>query len=314
MANFNTKVEQEKNREDSGFGSSAINENARLIKKDGTFNVKKLNQPLDARLNLYHRLVAMHWLKLGALILAFYFLLNLFFAAIYYAIGVEHLIGNDTDSGMDAFSEAFFFSSQTLTTVGYGKISPQGYLTSFVAGLEALAGLMTFAIITGLLYGRFSRPNPSIRHSENALISPYLDITGFMFRMANDRTNQLMDVEVTVMFTRNEEEEGHLKRKYYTLPLERHRIKYLATSWTVVHPITKDSVLYGETPESLQASDGEFLISVKGVNDTMIDPVHSLKSYLYSELIWGAKFDPILNVEGEEYTLDLAQINSYHLV
>ncbi|MCR9066608.1 MAG: potassium transporter, partial [Cytophagales bacterium] len=85
-------------------------------------------------------------------------------------------------------------------------------------------------------------------------------------------------------------------------------------SWTVVHPITKDSVLYGETPESLQASDGEFLISVKGVNDTMIDPVHSLKSYLYSELIWGAKFDSILNVEGEEYTLDLAQINSYHLV
>ncbi|MGR3809159.1 ion channel [Jiulongibacter sp. NS-SX5] len=313
MTTRNKQVLQEQNREDSGFGTKATSTSARLIRPDGSFNVERLNQPFESRVNLYHRLISMHWLKFGMVILLFYFFLNSIFAGIYYLIGVEHLQGISVEHGMNAYWEAFFFSSQTLTTVGYGQISPVGYIASFAATLEAFLGLLTFAIMTGLLYGRFSRPNPRIRYSENALISPYLNITGFMFRMANERHNQLMEVEVTIMFTRNELEDGELKRKYYSLPLERNKIKYLATSWTVVHPITKDSVLYGETPESLAESDGEFLISVAAINDTMSDPVHSQKSYLYDELVWGAKFYPVLKDVDGRYQIDLADIGNYEM-
>ncbi|KPM49278.1 ion channel [Jiulongibacter sediminis] len=313
MASKNNNVEQERSREDSGFGTRATSTTARLIRSDGSFNVRKLNQSFESQLNIYHRLINMHWIRFGLFILLFYFLLNLLFAAIYYYIGVEHLEGISTNHGMNAFWEAFFFSSQTLTTVGYGKISPEGYLTSFVAALEALIGLMTFAIMTGLLYGRFSKPNPRIRYSERALIAPYLDITGFMFRMANEKTNQLMDVEVNIIFTRNEEVKGEIKRKYYTLPLERNKIKYMATDWTVVHPITTDSILFNETPESLEASDGEFMISVQATNDTMSDPVHSQKSYMYNELVWGAKFVPLLEAVNGEYRIDLSKVGKFEL-
>ena len=122
----------------------------------GDFNVKKLGQSFEVKLNLYHRLITMYWLKFIGVIFAFYLLLNFIFASIYYFIGVEYLDGVNGLSGLTAFQEAFFFSSQTLTTVGYGKISPSGFLTSSVAAIEALIGLMSFAIMTGLLYGLHS--------------------------------------------------------------------------------------------------------------------------------------------------------------
>ena len=305
-------VEKEQKREDLGFGTKATSESARLMRPDGSFNVRKLNQSLEARLNIYHRLVRMPWFPFFVVISMFYLEVNLVFGTMYYMIGVENLSGVNPNDGLSDFWEAFFFSSQTLTTVGYGHISPQGYLTSFLASIEALIGLMIFAIMTGLLYGRFSRPNPMVIFSKNAIISPYLDITGLMFRMVNEKTNQLMNVEVNIILSRNEtDEDGSVKRRYYTLGLERQRVKFFSTVWTVVHPITEKSILYKETPSSLKASDTEFIIAVEGINDTMTDPVHARKSYLYNEIIWGAKFDPILEAEEDQYVIDLSRINEY---
>ncbi|UBM59899.1 potassium transporter [Marinilongibacter aquaticus] len=304
-------VEKEHNREDSGFGTKATSKKARMLESDGRFNVKKMHQSFDAYWNVYHRLIELHWLKFGVLIFSFYFLINMVFAELYVAIGLQHLEGISISNGISPYWQAFFFSTQTMTTVGYGTISPDGYLTNFVAAFEALFGLMSFALMTGLLYGRFSRPSPKIRWSENALIAPYFDINGLMFRVANERSNQVFDVQVRIMFTRNELEDGELIRRYYSLDLERERVKYLATSWTIVHPITKDSVLFGETEESLRESDGEFLISIEGTNDTMSDPIHTRKSYLYNELVWGAKFVSAIDVEGSRYVLDLGKIGEY---
>jgi inward rectifier potassium channel len=304
-----TLVEKERQREDLGFGTKVTSENARLVRPDGSFNVRKLHQSFEARANIYHRLIKMHWAKFGLIILGFYFLVNLIFGFLYYSIGIEHLIGISSNDHLSDFWEAFYFSSQTLTTVGYGKISPEGYLTSFVAAVEALIGLMLFAIMTGLLYGRFSRPNPKLLFSSKAIIAPYLDINGLMFRIANEKNNQLMNVKLSLVFSRNEETDGIVVRRYYSLETERASVLFLPTAWTVVHPIIKESVLYGQTQESLKQSDGEFIVSVEAINDTMIDPVHTRMSYLYNELIWGAKFKSMLEPIGLEYVLDLSKIN-----
>jgi inward rectifier potassium channel len=303
-------VEQEKQREDLGFGTKVTSDKARLVSSDGQFNVKKLHQSFEAKANIYHRLIRMNWIRFALLIVLFYFIVNLIFAGIYFAIGIEHLEGINSQDELSDFWEAFFFSSQTLTTVGYGKISPS-YLTSFIAAVEALIGLMIFAIMTGLLYGRFSRPDPKLLFSSKALISPYLDINGLMFRIANEKHNQLMNVKLTIVFSRNEFENGTAIRRYYTLETERSSVLFLPTAWTVVHPITEKSKLFNETAESLKKCDGEFIISIEAVNDTMTDPVHVRKSYLYNELEWGAKFSPMLEPIENEYVLDLSKIDNF---
>ncbi|MBK9511304.1 MAG: hypothetical protein IPO04_18545 [Cytophagaceae bacterium] len=197
-----------------------------------------------------------------------------------------------------------------MTTVGYGRVSPVGYITNIIASVEAFLGLLSFSILTGLLYGRFSRPVPRILYSEKAIIAPYLDINGLMVRMANEKSNQLINVEASMIFSRNEIENGMVKRKYYGLDLERSKVKFFAMSWTLVHPITEKSVLFGETPESLKASDAEILVSVEGTNDTFADYIHSRKSYLFDEIEMGRKFKPmLLESTGDTYLLDLTKLS-----
>lgn len=314
MARINKKsnlVEQEKQREDLGFGTKVTSKNARLVKSNGDFNVIKLGQSFEARLNLYHRLITMNykWFIVG--ILSFYFMINLLFGSIYYLIGMEHLGGIAATDELSAFSEAFFFSSQTLTTVGYGRVSPIGYFSNVVAAIEALIGLLAFAILTGLLYGRFAKPNLKILYSNNALISPYLDTNGFMLRMANEKNNQLINMSASIIFSRNEKKNGEERRQYYNLELERSKVKFFSMSWTLVHPIIESSPLFGETKESLMASDAEFLVSIEAINDTNADPVHSRKSYLYDELIWGAKFESMSEPIDDAYVMDLLKISDY---
>ncbi len=307
-------VEKERKREELGFGTKVTNTQARLVNPDGDFNVRKVGQSFTAQLNIYNRLIMMPWARFFWVTLVFYFTVNLIFGIGYYFIGMEHLAGIDPDQGISEFWEAFFFSSQTLTTVGYGKISPIGYQASLLAAVEALVGLMIFAIMTGLLYGRFSRPNPKILYANTAVIAPYFDINGFMFRMANQKSNQLINLEVNIMFSRNETVDGEIKRKYYNLELERTKVKFFPTAWTVVHPITKDSILLNETQESLKASDAEFIIAVEGIDDTLTDPIHSRTSYLYDMIEWGAKYVNMLDVDGDSYVLDLSKISNFEKV
>jgi inward rectifier potassium channel len=302
-------VERERQREDAGFGTNAISTNARLVNQEGNFNVKKIGQSAEAKMNVFHRLITLSWARFYLYVLVFYMCVNFVFGFIYYFIGVKYLQGIDTTNGLSEFWEAFFFSSQTLTTVGYGRVSPVGQLVNFIAAFEALVGLMTFAIMTGLLYGRFSRPVPRILYSKKAIIAPYLDINALMIRIANEKSNQIINAEVNLIYSRNETIDGQIKRKYYNLPLERSNVKFFATSWTLVHPITKESILVAETLESLTASDAEILLTFEGINDTFADPIHSRKSYLYNELEIGKKFLPMLDVEENSYVLDLSKLS-----
>lgn len=305
-------VETERNRQDLGFGAKLTDRRKRLLKSNGEFNVKRIGQSFEAWLNIYNRFIMMSWKVFFLIVLLVYLLLNLLFALTYYFIGVEHLVGANMTNTHSQFWDAFFFSAQSLTTVGYGRISPDGFAASWVAGIESLVGLMMFAIVTGLLYGRFSRPNPRILFSKNVLIAPYLDTNALMFRMVNERGNQLINMDVSIVFSKIEERDGVSNRRYYGLSLERSKVNFFPTSWTIVHPITEDSPFYNETPTSLAACDAEVLIAIQGVDDTFADSIYVRHSYICDEIIWGAKFTSMVEDDEEEsYVLDLRKISDY---
>ncbi|MBO0929483.1 ion channel [Fibrella aquatilis] len=287
-------VEQEVKREDLGFGTKINDASSRLVNKDGSFNVVRAHQDFWNHLNLYHRLITMRWPKFLSLVVGFYVSSNAVFALLYGLLGYENLKGIaevTPDTTFGRFMGAFFFSSQTLTTVGYGHISPMGYWTSALAAVESMFGLLMFALATGLFYGRFSRPVANIRYSKTALFGPYLDINGWMFRIINQRTNQLIDVQVEVSMSRLEKKaDGTTNRRYYALKLERSKVNFFPANWTIVHPITEDSPLYNCTEEQLAESDAEFLILLRATEDTFNQTVHSRFSYRYDEIDWGRKF------------------------
>lgn len=289
-------VEQEEQRQDLGFGTKINESYSRLINKDGSFNVSRSNAAFWDRVNLYHRLIAMRWSKFLLLLLIFYGVVHLFFTGLYLLAGTQHLKGLTAQSPLDHFWGAFFFSTQTLTTVGYGSVSPDSFLTNLIAAVEATLGWLIFALTTGLLYGRFSRPVARIRFSRRAVFAPYLDVNGWMFRIINERSNQLIDLEVEVSMSRLEKKpDGTPYRRYYSLELERRKVTFFPMNWTLVHPITHDSPLYDCTPEQLEESDTEFLIFLRAVDDTFSQLVHARYSYRYDEILWGHKFRPMFD-------------------
>ncbi|MEJ7607986.1 MAG: ion channel [Bryobacteraceae bacterium] len=179
----------------------------RTINADGSFNVRRHSTRWrDA--NLFLQLINMSWPKFLALVVAAYMVVNLIFAGIYFAIGADQIQGASSASTLDSFWQVFFFSAQTLTTVGYGHLAPKGIATSAVASIEAMTGLLGFALATGLLYGRFSRPTAKIAFSDRMVVAPYQEITALQFRMANRRPNVLMELEAQVMLMTVDEENG----------------------------------------------------------------------------------------------------------
>ncbi|WP_044173057.1 ion channel [Flectobacillus major] len=283
-------LQAEENRQELGFGKQ-INTNTRLINKDGSFNVKRIGGSFWSQINIYHRLITCSWYRFFMVVVIYFIVVNLLFATTYNLIGMEFLHGADISTPTMRFMDAFFFSAQTLTTVGYGRIAPTGLLMSTVASVESLLGLMGFAIATGLLYGRFSRPIAFILYSEQAVIAPYLDMTGLMFRIVNERANQIIDLSVEVNLSVLETDETGKKNRTYTrLHLERSRVNFFPGSWTIVHPITDDSPIFGLTQEQLLEKQAELLVLIKGTEDTFNQTVHSRNSYHAREIVYGAKF------------------------
>ena len=305
-----------KDYKDSGFGTGAGTQGGRFINKDGSFNVRKRGGNPLKRLSTYRALITMSWWKFMGNVFLFYALVNLFFALIYVAIGTDHLGGVSGITPAEKFLDAFFFSTQTLATVGYGRINPIGITANFVAAAESLVGLLCFALATGLLYARFSKPVAKIIFSDNMLVAPYEGGRALMFRMANAKNNQLTDVEVQVLLSLTVNENGNKLRKFYRLKLERDTINFLALSWTVVHPLDEESPLFGYSEADLQESDAEFMIPVKGFDDTYEQTVHTRRSYKYYEVIWNARFTPMYRrSENSDFTiLELDSIGSYEKI
>jgi inward rectifier potassium channel len=152
-------------------------------------------------------------------------------------------------------------------------------------------------VITGLLYGRFSRPSARIRFSDNMLIAPYQDGISLQFRVANGRSNTLMDLEARMLLMTVERVDGVLQRKYAALDLERKSVYFFPLTWTIVHPIDENSPFYKKTAEDLARVEAEVLILIKGFDDTFSQVVHARYSYRHEDIVWGAKFVPAFSID-----------------
>ena len=295
---------------DPGLGLKFNRDAQRIINKDGTFNVNRKGPKFSFR-NTYQWLIKMSWRKFLLIVFAFLLVVNAIFAIIYLAIGVEFLVGMEMKSFGHNFLEAYYFSFQTFTTVGYGHIYPIGHGANLVATLESVLGWMCFALVTGLLYGRFSKAKARLLYSEKALISPYQQGQALMFRVANWRNSLLMEMEATLMVTYVD----NGSRRYAPLEMELSKILYFPLNWTLVHHIGKESPLYNKTEEDFRKMDIEVLILLKGFDDTFNEMVHSRYSYKWSEMIWKARFLPAYETDGlGNIVFSLNKIHDYETV
>ncbi len=257
----------------------------------------------------------MGWPKFLAVVIVTYLVMNLAFAAIYFSLGPAALAGGDSPTESGRFLNAFFFSAHTLTTVGYGNISPATVGANVVSSLEALMGLMAAAIGTGLLFGRFSRPSAKIAFSEQMLVAPFQETNSVQFRIANLRPNVLMDLKADVILMTVEGAPGDLKRKYQPLKLEREGVYFLALTWTIVHPIDDTSPLFGKTAQDLERLQAEFVILIRGFDDTFSQTVNARYSYRYDELRWSARFDPAFEFDPTgNMVLNVDRVGSHTLL
>lgn len=279
---------------DLGFGSVVSSQSrVRLMNRDGSFNVQRGGRLAAIIGNPYHSLLTVGWPEFLGVLAVVYLLANLAFALLFLACGPGALGETDTAFASGSFLQAFFFSVETFATIGYGAIVPETVRANFLVLFESFVSLISIALATGLIFARFSRPIPRIRFSSRALIAPYMGRTGFMFRIANARRNEIVGIEATVILARFVTNNGVRSRTFTELALERKRVIFFSLSWTVVHPINESSPMWGLTAEEMVDSEAEFLILLSGTDETFFQTVSARGSYTAGELLWGHKFSNI---------------------
>ena len=276
---------------DLGFGSVVARQTRkRFLNRDGTFNVRREGLRFWQSLSAYHYLLTISWPRFLLLVSVAYFLVNALFATAFVAAGAHALTSFRDEPAPLRFVQAFFFSVQTLATIGYGQIAPANLIANILVAIESLVGLISFSVLTGIVFSRFARPVAKVLFSECAVIAPYRGKTALMFRIANQRNNQLVNLEVKVMLTRRKRDGAETDREFHLLTLERRDVAFFPLTWTVVHPIDERSPLFKVEEHTLRASDPEILIVLNGFDETFSQSVHTRSSYKADEIVWGAKF------------------------
>lgn len=285
-----------KQERDLGFGSKSLKNSGRLITKDGNYNTSFSKSGIG-ELNAYYRIIHMSWLGFFGTLIAGYILINLLFASLYLLVGVEHLSGSEELEGWDVFFYCFYFSTQTLTTVGFGNISPMGHASNILAAAEAMVGLVGFAFGTGITYGRFSKAKTRIYFSDKALITPFKGGTAVKVRFVNRRKNRLigMKATMTISYLDEDRDSGQTRRFYKGLPLQIDSITLFPLPWTVVHAIDESSPLYGRTHDDLKKMDAELVLILSGYDDTFDQQVHRINSYKYDEFLFDHDFETMFS-------------------
>jgi len=302
---------------DLGFGSKVATESRlRFLNRDGTFNVRRTGIRQFSTRNLYHFLLTMSWAQFLGLVLLLYFLSNIIFGLLYSSLGAEYLVDTSSEPTENIFLRGFFFSVQTFATIGYGTIHPVGVAPNLLVTIESYYSMIATALITGLVFARFSRPTAKIIFSETAVVAPYRDDSGFMFRLVNSRKNQLIEVRAQVLFTRFVERDGTMTRTFDLLKLERERVSFLPLAWTIVHPINEDSPMFGLTEEDFEKSDVEILVIISAMDETFAQTVHARSSYKLKEIKFNCKFSNLYNeIEtGEPISIDIRKLSKIEKV
>lgn len=285
------------------------------MNKDGSANVIRIKETEISINELFHTLVFAPWHYFFLVVLLYFIFANFIFASIYWIIGINQL-GLTPQNNFNDWLEAFFFSTQCFTTVGFGRVNPTGTAANIVSSIESLTGLLTFSLATGVIYARFSRPRAQLINSHNLLIAPYKDITAVMFRFASKREKSLLlENSVSVNLGMNQMLNGQLKRQFYQLALELDKINYFITSWTVVHPIDENSPLYGLTAEDLMEKRAEFIVLFKATDETTSQAVFDRFTYFGDEIVFNARFKSIIGTSSAgQPVVDLSKISEYELV
>jgi len=280
----------------------------RAINKDGTFNVRRRGATWRD-FHPYLHLIDMGWMPFFGVLFLGYLVVNTLFALAYFGLGPGHLLGADASTDAGRFFNDFFFSAHTLSTVGYGSISPKSLGSNIVAAMESLVGVLGFAMATGLLFGRVSRPSAKIGFSEKMLVAPYQDLQSLQFRVVNRRRNDLMEIEARVLLMTVEDKDGQPARTYRQLKLEREQVLFLPLTWTIVHPIDSDSPMFGLTAEDLKRLQAEVMILIKAYDDTFSQTVLARYSYRYDEIGWNRRFAPAFSVDADgDLVLELQKV------
>ncbi|MEJ7912181.1 MAG: ion channel [Chitinophagaceae bacterium] len=300
----------------TGFGVNSKDGVDRLARKDGSVNVIKEGVSFFDGQSLYHTMLSIPKWKFWTILFTIYLSINVLFAFLYLLVGIEHLGGIETGAASKNFMEAFFFSTQTYTTVGYGRISPIGVLTSAIASFEAFMGVLSFALASGLFYGRFSRPKAYLYFSDIALLSPYKDGTALMFRMVPYKNNQLTEAEVKLTLAMQVKTGDVVKNEFYQLPVEFSKLNSLALNWTVVHAINEESPLWGLSLKELREAKAEILVFLKAFDEVFSNSVVARTSYIATEFIENAKFKPMYHasLEKKATILHIDALNDFDLL
>ena len=287
---------------DPGIGRSSNRYAKRFINSDGSFNVKHINRR-SSLLESYKYLISISWTKFFLWVVLGYILINAVFALIYTFLGISE-IAKPTGNIFIDFLNAFFFSAQTITTVGYGAMAPKGMLFGIISSFEALIGLLSFSFITGLLYGRFSKPRANIRFSNSVIIKKHNGVDCIMFRLMSRSTNVMIrpKIEATIAISQ-EDKDKKFVNNFYNLKLERSTITYLPTTWTVVHQIDDSSPLKEFDVKELKKLNGEILILASYYDESFAQEVYQAYSYVLKELQENHKFIPAFYYDDDGYTI-----------
>ncbi len=263
----------------------------RIVKRDGRLNIVGLDAWYSYWRDPYHLLLTLPWHGFLALIIVGYFASNFLFALLYLAGG--DCIANARPG---SFSDAFFFSVQTMDTIGYGTLYPRTFYANIVVTVESLIGLLGVAMGTGLAFARFSRPTARVLFSRVAVIAPFDGVPTLMFRAANQRRNQIVEAQMRVRLVRDEVNlEGEFMRRFHDLKLVRSQNPVFSLSWTAMHPIDEHSPLYGVKAETLAETETMLVITLSGLDETVSQIIHARHSFVAKEILWNMGFVDIVS-------------------
>lgn len=294
----NVNQKEVNSTDDLGLSSSVSEADARVVNKDGTFNIQRRGQLI----HIYFYLIRLSWPVFFAIILTFFTLINGTFALIYFALGVENIGMDPSGFWLMDLVHAFHFSVQTMTTVGYGVMHPISIPAGVVASFEALVGLLSFALATGLMFGRFSQPTQQIRFSRVAVVSDLNGYRSLQMRIANQYSHELMEVEAGLLVMLDREIDGTMQREFRRLKLELSRIQFMPLNWTLVHIIDEDSPIFELPAGDLKARHAEFLLSLKFYDESFARVMHTKTSYTHAEIMWDHRFLPAYEIEPDGTT------------
>jgi inward rectifier potassium channel len=293
--------------QDTGFGEKPSEMGGRMVNKDGSFNIKRIGIGLGDRVSGYQSMLTMPRWRFLSIIFLFYLLINSFFTLLYWLAGPSGLAGIENENSLGRLEELFFFSTQTFTTVGYGRVNPVSELTNWIAAVESLIGFLSFAIAAGLLYGRFSRPKSFIRFSDSLVYAKYREGHALMFRMVCYKDDHLLtNAEIKLNARMVAKDQGY---QFFNLDLERSHVDSLVLNWTVVHPIDEHSPFFNLSRKEMEQLQPEISAYLTGFDEVYSSVVVSRASYALKDFKFGYKFLPMYFSRNQRTELDLSKLN-----